>query len=208
MTGMDDREQTTDDSKKMGGAQTTQIEAHFNVGAGLRPTATAGNTTAPTNDNVPAPAPLLPRAPASSPGRVMALDLGDVRIGIALSDEGRRIGAPFGVIRRRSRAEDYERYGRLIDEQRVTLVVVGLPVTMAGHEGDRAAWARDYAAGLAEHISVPVVLWDERLTTVEAEAALRAQGRRGKKLRAEVDAAAAALILQSYLDDSNQETHP
>lgn len=148
-------------------------------------------------------------APAPPPGRALALDLGDKRIGVALSDEGRRLASPFGVVSRKSRAEDYARYATLIAEQRVTLVVVGLPITLAGHEGDRAAWARDYAAGLAERVSVPVVLWDESLTTVEAEAALREQGVRGRKLKAEVDAVAAALILQSYLDDQNlqREAH-
>jgi putative Holliday junction resolvase len=80
------------------------------------------------------------------------------------------------------------------------LLVIGLPLTLGGEEGQKAAWVRDYAADLGRHIDVPIVFWDESLTTVEAEASLRAQGRRGRKLKARVDAVAAALILQSYLD--------
>lgn len=135
-----------------------------------------------------------------TPGRIMALDLGEKRIGIALSDQTRTIAAAHGVLNRRSRAEDVAYYAQLIAERDVRLLVVGLPITLGGHEGQRAAWVRDYAAELAERLPVPVVFWDESLTTVEAQAALRAQGRRGKKLRERVDAVAAALILQSYLD--------
>jgi putative Holliday junction resolvase len=133
-------------------------------------------------------------------GRVVALDLGEKRIGVALSDPTRTIAAAHAVLSRKSRAEDFARYARIIAEQRVTLLVVGLPVTLGGEEGERAAWVRDYAADLGRHVGVPVVFWDESLTTVEAEAALRAQGRRGKRLKERVDAVAAALILQSYLD--------
>jgi putative Holliday junction resolvase len=133
-------------------------------------------------------------------GRVAALDLGEKRIGVALSDPTRTIAAAHAVLNRKSRAEDFARYARIIAEQRVTLLVVGLPITLGGEEGERAAWVRDYAADLARRVEVPIVFWDESLTTVEAEAALRAQGRRGKKLKERVDAVAAALILQSYLD--------
>lgn len=133
-------------------------------------------------------------------GKVMALDLGEKRIGIALSDETRLIATPHSVINRRSRAEDIERYNRLIAEQHVALLVVGLPVPLSGVEGQRAAWVRDYTANLVQALGIPVVLWDESLTTVEAEAALRAQGQHRKKMKQQVDAVAAALILQSYLD--------
>ncbi len=135
-----------------------------------------------------------------STGRVMALDLGEKRIGVAISDPTRTIAAAVAVLNRKSRTEDAARYAQLIAEQRVTLLVVGLPITLGGVEGQRAAWVRDYAAELGNRIDIPIVFWDESLTTKEAEAALRAQGRRGKKLRQRVDAVAAALILQSYLD--------
>lgn len=130
----------------------------------------------------------------------MGIDLGEKRIGIAISDPTRLIASAHSVMMRKSRAEDYARYARLIAEQHISLVVMGLPITLAGHEGDRAAWVRDYTTGLRNQIVVPVVYWDESLTTKEAEASLRAQGKRGRKIKEHVDAVAAALILQSYLD--------
>ena len=133
-------------------------------------------------------------------GRVMALDLGEKRIGVAVSDETRLVARSYGVIRRKSRAEDYARYAAIIEEQKVALLVVGLPLMLDGSEGEKANWTRDYAAELSNHISVPLILWDEALTTVEAEASLRARGIRGKKARQQVDAVAAAFILQSYLE--------
>ena len=133
-------------------------------------------------------------------GRIMALDLGEKRIGVALSDPTRTIASAHSVLTRKSRLEDTARYAHLIAENGVTLLVVGLPITLGGREGERAAWVRDYAADLAERLPVPIAFWDESLSTVEAQAALRAQGRRGKKLRERVDAVAAAVILQAYLD--------
>ncbi len=130
----------------------------------------------------------------------MALDLGEKRIGVALSDPTRTIASPHSVIHRKSRAEDAARYAQIIAERGITLLVIGLPITLGGEEGQRAAWVRDYAATLAEQLSVPIDFWDESLTTKDAEASLRAQGRRGKKLKAQLDAVAAALILQSWLD--------
>lgn len=133
-------------------------------------------------------------------GRALSIDLGEKRIGLAISDPTRLIAAAYAVIRRKSRAEDFARYAQLIEEQQITLVVMGLPITMAGHEGDRAAWVRDYTTDMSHHIDVPIVYWDESLTTKQAEASLRAQGKRSRKIRERVDAVAAALILQSYLD--------
>jgi putative holliday junction resolvase len=139
-------------------------------------------------------------------GKAMALDLGDKRIGVAISDTTQTIATPHSVINRRSRVEDVERYTRLINEQAIEIIVVGLPIPLSGIEGQRAAWVRDYAAYLNHHVDVPVVLWDESLTTKEAEAALRAQGRRGKQIKERVDAVAAALILQSYLNAQRGES--
>lgn len=145
----------------------------------------------------------------SRPGRVMALDLGEKRIGVAISDTTRTIASPHSVVKRTSRAEDYAHYARLIVAHDVTLLVIGLPITLGGQEGQRAAWVRDYAAGLAVHVAAPIIFWDESLTTIEATAALHAQGRRGKRVKERVDAVAAALILQSYLDAQRPDAqHP
>lgn len=134
------------------------------------------------------------------PGRVLALDLGEKRIGIALSDATRLIGSAHSMLERRSRAEDFVHLAEMAAANHVTLVVLGLPITLAGHEGDRAAWVRDYGAELAQHLDIPVTYWDESLTTKQAEATLRAAGKGRKQMKAQVDAVAAALILQSYLD--------
>ena len=139
------------------------------------------------------------------PGRVMALDLGEKRIGIAISDPTRIIASPHSVLNRKSRADDFAHYARLIDEQQIALLVVGLPITLGGEEGQRAAWVRDYSADLGRHINIPIAFWDESLTTVAATAALHAQGRRGRKVKERVDAVAASLILQSYLDAQPEE---
>lgn len=134
------------------------------------------------------------------PGRVAALDLGEKRIGVALSDTTRTIASPHSVIRRSSRSEDFDRYATLFEAHDIRLVVIGLPITLGGQEGQRAAWVRDYTEELGRHIDIPVEFWDESLTTVAATNALHAQGRRGRKVKDRVDAVAATLILQSYLD--------
>lgn len=130
----------------------------------------------------------------------MALDLGEKRIGIAVSDRTRTIASPQSVLNRKSRADDFAHYARIITEQQIALLVIGLPITLGGDEGQRAAWVRDYASDLGRHIDIPIEFQDESLTTVEATAALHAQGRRGKKVRDRVDAVAATLILQAFLD--------
>jgi putative Holliday junction resolvase len=139
-----------------------------------------------------------PAVPAT--GRILALDLGEKRIGVAVSDESRTIARAERTLLRASRLADFEKIGAIVDEQGITLLVVGLPVPLSGIEGPRVAWVRDYAADLARRLGHPVILWDESFTTIEAQAALRAQGKRGRKSRQRVDAVAAAIILQSFLD--------
>lgn len=132
--------------------------------------------------------------------RVLALDLGEKRIGVAISDEGRMLARSLTMLERQSRQQDFERIGRIVGEQGVSLVVVGLPLLASGQEGEKAAWVRNYSDDLQRQLALPVQLWDESYTTVQAEASLRERGIRGKRRRARVDAAAAAFILQSYLD--------
>ncbi len=132
--------------------------------------------------------------------RYLALDLGDRRIGIALSDPLGMLARPLEVMERTSRAADYAHIAKRVAEYNVATIIVGLPLNMDGTEGSRAAWSRDYAAELAETVGVPVVMWDERLSTEEAAAILRAQGKRPGEHKDGIDAVAAAVILQSYLD--------
>jgi putative Holliday junction resolvase len=133
-------------------------------------------------------------------GKVLAIDLGEKRIGLAISDATRLIAVAHSVMQRKSRREDYERYAQLIAEQGITLVVMGLPIPLNGVEGQRAAWVRDYTAELQQYIPVPVEFWDESLSTKQAEANLKERGRSGKRRRDQIDAHAAAVFLQEYLD--------
>ncbi len=134
------------------------------------------------------------------PGRVMALDLGSKRIGVAVSDPTRTIARSYGVVKRKSRADDFTRYQQIITEQEITLLVVGLPTTSDGDDSETAVWIRDYMTQFGQQSDIPIRFWDESFTTVQAEASLRQRGKRGKKARQVVDAVAAAFILQSYLD--------
>jgi len=133
--------------------------------------------------------------------RYLALDLGDRRIGIALSDGV--LARPLEMFYRSSRAADFAHIEMLVHQHQVTTLVIGLPLNMDGTEGSQAAWVRHYGAALAQAVELPAIFWDERLTSVEAEEVLRTQGRHPEKHL--IDAIAAAIILQSYLDHLGNE---
>ena len=133
-------------------------------------------------------------------GQVMAIDLGEKRIGLAISDPLRLVAKGHSVFKRKSRREDFARYQQVIEEEDIKLVVMGLPVPLSGIEGNKAAWVRDYTADLQTHLSIPIIFWDEALSTQRAEESLRAQGKKLKKIKERIDAVAAAFILQDYLD--------
>lgn len=133
-------------------------------------------------------------------GRVLALDLGEKRIGVAVSDATRTIAKSLTVFKRKSRKEDYATIAHLIAEQQANLLVVGLPVPFSGIEGEKAAWVRHYAAELQQHLAIPIEFWDEALTTVQAYDSMRQRGKSAKQAKDRIDAVAAAFILQSYLD--------
>lgn len=133
------------------------------------------------------------------PGVRLAVDPGDARIGVASSDPSGMLATPVETVPRGD--DDLDRLAALVDEHSATVVYVGLPRSLSGREGPAAAKARDFAGALAARVSpVPVRLYDERLSTVTAEALLRQQGRKGRKRRAVVDQAAAVVILQAVLD--------
>jgi putative Holliday junction resolvase len=131
--------------------------------------------------------------------RVLALDVGDKRIGVAISDPGQVLARSLKVIQR-SRQQDFAAVARLVKKYEVERVVVGYPRSLDGTAGEQAEKVERYAAGLAESLTVPVLLWDERFSTVSAERLMREAGLRGKKKQERVDAVAAAVILQDYLD--------
>jgi putative Holliday junction resolvase len=131
----------------------------------------------------------------------VAVDVGAVRVGVAASDDRGSVAVPVTVLRRDSRQEsDLEALTALVRERGAVEVVVGLPRTLSGHEGDAASAARGYAEALARRVQpVPVRLVDERLTTVSANRALREAGRDARAARPVVDAAAAVVLLESAL---------
>lgn len=137
--------------------------------------------------------------------KLLALDVGERRIGVAVSDETGLIATPLTTIRRASKVEDFSRIGGLIREQRAGGVVVGHPLNRDGSAGLQARRVEKYAQalGLALHdegLGTPVILWDEYLSTRQAEEALAGVGPRSKVRRAGLDAAAAAIILSDYLE--------
>jgi putative Holliday junction resolvase len=131
-------------------------------------------------------------------GRIMALDVGGKRTGVAVADELGIIATPIGYVRRGT--GDRAAFQELIERWQVDALVVGLPTSLSGKEGPQAAEVRTYANALAKELSLPLEFWDERLTTTIAERALIAGGHRRNRRKERVDAVAAAVILQGYLD--------
>jgi putative Holliday junction resolvase len=136
--------------------------------------------------------------------RILGLDPGERRIGIAVSDPMGTLAHPLQTLVRGSREEDFAAIAALVAEHDVELVVVGWPLSLDGTEGPQARRVARYTDALAACLPVPVVSWDERFTTVAADEILRQirgrKGRRRARARGQVDAIAAAVILQSYLD--------
>ena len=133
------------------------------------------------------------------PGRVIGLDLGDARIGIAVSDPARTLAVPVGTVRAGA-PQDLRAIAELVRDHDATAVVVGHPLLLSGQRGDRAQRAESFAVALRAVLDVPVHLQDERLSTVEASRARRTAGRSAREERAVIDASAAAIVLQSWLD--------
>jgi putative Holliday junction resolvase len=131
-------------------------------------------------------------------GRMLGLDIGDRRIGVAISDELGTIASPVGLIRREADVAGEVR--ALVAEYGAVRVVAGLPIGLSGREGPQALAVRGFVDELAEQLDVPVEFYDERLSTAVAERSLIAGGTRRAKRREKVDAVAAAVILQGYLD--------
>lgn len=132
--------------------------------------------------------------------RLLGLDIGQARIGVAISDTGGFLAQSLRVIKRGSLEEDLATIGKLVQELGVERIIVGYPRSMDGTVGEQARRVERYARSLEQHLEVPVLLWDERLSTVSAEKLMREAGRQGKEQCRRIDAVAAAVILQDYLD--------
>lgn len=131
--------------------------------------------------------------------KVMALDYGDARTGVAVSDAMGMIVGFTTVVSEWNREKAADKVAALVAEHKPERLVMGFPKNMDGTEGPRAELYREFAAMLEEKTGMQVVLWDERRTTVEAHNILSANGKKTKKHRQNVDAVAASLILEGYL---------
>ncbi len=131
--------------------------------------------------------------------RVMAIDYGDARTGVAVSDASGLLAGYTTVIRTRSQERAAEELARLARERQADELVMGFPRNMDGTEGPRAELYRAFAALVEEKTGMPVRLWDERRTTIEAHQILHASGKKMKDHRNNVDVVAASLILEGYL---------
>lgn len=131
--------------------------------------------------------------------RIMALDYGDARTGVAISDLLCSLAGSTAVVPSRNTDKALAEIARLAKENGVGLIVVGLPRNMDGSEGARAQLCRAFGEQVAQATGLEVVMWDERRTTVEAHNILSAHNYHGKKRKDTVDAVAATLILEGYL---------
>ncbi|MDP9298040.1 MAG: Holliday junction resolvase RuvX [Actinomycetota bacterium] len=134
------------------------------------------------------------------PGRVLGLDLGDARVGVAISDPDRRLAMPLGTVHVGQPPGELMAIAALVDEHDVGLVVLGNPLSMSGEVGPSSRHAEAFADALRALVRVPIELQDERLSTVEAERSLREAGLTGRARRRIVDRSAATVILQAWLD--------
>jgi len=132
--------------------------------------------------------------------RILALDHGTVRIGVAVSDELKMLATPLEFIPAEPFAEFLARLQQLIREKEVELVLVGMPRNMDGSFGPAAQQVREFVARLQAALSVPLRTWDERLSSAQAHRLLRQAGHKARAQKGRVDASAAAVLLQSYLD--------
>ena len=131
---------------------------------------------------------------------ILAVDYGESRTGIAVCDKNEMLATPVSVITQTDAGVLAKEIAAVAAERKAELVVVGLPKNMDGTEGERAIKSRELARLITKKSEIETVMWDERLTTVSAHYVLNDTNTRGKKRKAVVDAVAASLILQSYID--------
>ena len=133
-------------------------------------------------------------------GRVMGIDFGEVRTGIAISDASRFLASGIGYIKEGGLNKTAEKIAEMVKEENVTAVVIGCPVNMNGTEGPRAERCRDLAREINALTSLPVAMMDERMTTMAASRFLNETNTRGAKRKTVIDTLSAQIILQNFLD--------
>ena len=132
--------------------------------------------------------------------RILALDLGKKRIGMALSDELGITAQGLPTLERRNKRSDFAALAALVRENNVRQIVLGLPLRMSGDEGSQADWVRSFAEELKAHVDVPIDLRDERWTSKQAERVLMGSGIRHQDRKPAIDRLSAVILLQDYLD--------
>ena len=137
--------------------------------------------------------------------RYLALDVGDERIGLALSDAEALIARPLGIVARVKGPASFHHIARLVAEHGIGGIVVGLPLLPDGSEGKQVRSTKAYVRGLQKHVSLPITYWDERNTTMRAHEILDEVGARTSRRKGYVDDVAAAVILQGFLDERAEE---
>lgn len=141
-------------------------------------------------------------------GRILALDFGKRRIGLAVSDPLRVIATGCETLQRTTIREDIERLAALVAQLEATLILMGLPLNMNGTEGPQAERVREFAGKLHRRTGIAVAFCDERLTSVAAEEMLRERNQHPDRRSGTVDRLAASILLQGYLDEHSEERQP
>ena len=136
----------------------------------------------------------------STPRRVLALDVGKKRIGLAVSDELGFTAQGLETLQRNRIRDDLSQLEELVERFNIGTLLIGKPLHMSGHESRQSEYTREFADRLARQTSLPVIFWDERLTSAEAERILRETGASLDQKKKSVDRLAAVLLLESYLD--------
>jgi putative Holliday junction resolvase len=139
--------------------------------------------------------------------RILGIDYGDRRIGLALSDKLHITAQAIGRYEVKSRREDAQYFKDLVKQYQVTKIVIGLPLEMDGREGPRAKKTREFARWMEKTLGLPVVFWDERLTTKQALQVLHEQKMDGRKKKKFKDQVAATIILSNYLESEREASH-
>lgn len=137
-------------------------------------------------------------------GRVMALDVGERRVGVAMSDLSQTLASPYTTLQAHPQAVLFQKIQQLIIKEEVVALVVGLPISLNGQEGPQAQRIRQFIEALLTCVSVPLQTCDERYTTAEAQRMMIEAGLRPEQRKAKIDEVAASIILQDYL---NQQQH-
>ena len=132
-------------------------------------------------------------------GRLFGLDVGEKRVGIAICDETQTLARPLLTLNRTSKKDDFARIATLCREHAIEKLIVGLPKTLRGEEGPQAQRVRRYASELQAALNLPIDFWDERYSSLDAQERLTSASRKARAT-GDIDSAAAAIILQEYLD--------